>query len=431
MIVKSRVTILIGFFLIALVGCSPPAAISPTAIAVTEMPPTETVIPSATILPATETPTPLPPTLTATPANPIQHFPNGQEFSVTSIQMIDPTQGWAIGGLADPGDHVLRTVDGGSTWKDVTPLEEVASEGDRKAATGYFQDTQTAWVMFSNTSGMTPAKSVVWRTEDGGASWETSQPLDISSLSEFYNPSYLQFVNGQTGWVMVHVGVGMNHDYFVLYRSGDGGITWERLLDPYNDSSGIMSCGKTGMLFTDPVHGWLTGDCHGVAAGVWLFKTIDGGATWERVTLPDPASSPGLFSDMLAACGSYDPFFFSNDLGHIGVNCVNYMVDPPTYQYYIYTTQDGDSTWTSSTYPGKALYFYSASTGWALADKIHRTEDGGLTWKAVSNVSWSPQVDFVSEQIGWAVARNLEQIALVKTVDGGAKWAMLMPVVGP
>jgi photosystem II stability/assembly factor-like uncharacterized protein len=345
--------------------------------------------------------------------------------------MLDTNLGWAIGGLGDPGEHVLRTADGGTTWTDLTPPEEAAAEGDRKTATGFFQDAQTAWVIFSNTSGITPAQSVVWQTHDGGASWQPSQPLDISNLTEFYNPSYLQFVDGQTGWLFVHVGVGMNHDYFVLYRSSDGGLTWQRLLDPYNDSSGIMTCSKTGLLFTDARRGWMTGDCHGVAAGVWLFTSSDGGSTWERVTLPDPANAPGLFSEMLAACGSYDPFFFSSNRGHIGVNCTNYLVDPPTYQYYVFTTLDGGSTWISSTYPGKALYFYSADTGWALSEKIYSTTDGGLTWKVVANVSWTAQVVFVSEQVGWAVARNLEQIALVKTTNGGARWSMLVPAVGP
>ena len=350
---------------------------------------------------------------------------------MTSIDMIDANLGWAIGGLVDPGEHVLYTEDSGLTWTDLTPPEENAPSGDRKTATGFFQDGLTAWVIFSNTSGITPAESVVWRTQDGGLTWQVSQPLDITNLSEFYNPSHLQFVDGQTGWLMVHVGVGMNHDYFVLYRSSDSGFTWERLLDPYNDSSGIMSCSKTGMLFTDATNGWLTGDCHGVAAGVLLFKSSDGGRTWERITLPDPATAPGLFSDMLAACGSYDPFFFSNDLGHLAVNCTNYTQDPPTYQYYVFTTRDGGSTWTSSTYPGESLYFFSANTGWALAKNIHRTSDGGLTWKAISNVTWSAEVDFVNEQIGWGVAREGEQVALVKTTDGGAHWVMLVPTVGP
>jgi photosystem II stability/assembly factor-like uncharacterized protein len=78
------------------------------------------------------------------------------------------------------------------------------------------------------------------------------------------------------------------------------------------------------------------------------------------------------------------------------------------------------------------LYYFSANTGWALAKKIHRTSDGGLTWTAMSNVTWKAEVDFISENIGWAVAAaDNQQVALVKTIDGGKKWAMLVPIVVP
>jgi photosystem II stability/assembly factor-like uncharacterized protein len=287
--------------------------------------------------------------------------------------MLDTNVGWAIGGQTSWGDHVLRTSDGGSTWTDLTPPEEAAQAGDNKTATGYFQDAQTAWVIFSNTSGITPSQSVVWRTQDGGLTWQASQPLDLTNLTEFYNPSNLQFVNGQTGWLMAHVGVGMMHDYIVLYRSQDGGVNWARIQDPYNDTSSIMSCSKTGMLFSDATHGWLTGDCHGVAPGVLLYQSNDGGVTWKSITLPEPTSTPGLFTNQLAGCGSYNPFFFSNDLGHLAVNCAFYDQTPVKYQYFVYTTQDGGSTWTYSTYPGEALYFFSDDTALRWTSSVSRS----------------------------------------------------------
>jgi len=444
MIKKTIIPILLMLILFILAGCSTSVPVIPASSTPSPIPPTQTVPPSATPIPPTVTPTstPLPPTPTATPVNAIHHFPSGQEFTVTSINMMDANVGWATGGLENVGDHVLRTSDGGTTWADLTPPEEAAPSDDRKTATGFFQDAQTGWVIFSLTSGITPLQSVVWRTQDGGLSWQASQPLDLTNLTEFYYPDYLQFADSQNGWVMVHVGAGMNHDYYALFRSQDGGVSWSRIQDPYNDSSGTMSCSKTDLLFTDASHGWLTGDCHGVAPGVQLFKSSDGGLTWETVTLVDPAGSPGMFSTFDAACGAYDLFFFSNELGHLGVRCSFYDQDPITYQYFIYTTLDGGSTWVSSTYPGETLYFFSANTGWAFSTKVQLTTDGGLTWKAVSNISWtvksswtqSAEVDFISEQIGWGVARGTEQpvpLALVQTIKAGAKWAMLVPIVGP
>lgn len=415
---------------IILAGCASPSSINQPTTIPTQVPATQTPQPTNTSVSPSPTPIIASPTATP-PENPIQHFPAGQEFTITSIHMIDATRGWGIGGLAGVGDHVLYTTDGGSTWKDVTPPEEEAVSGERKIAIGYFQDANTSWVTYAiNTGNPVPTQAVVWRTSDGGASWQTSQPLDLSGLSEIYYPSDLQIISGQSGWLLVHVGVGMNHDYVVLYRTSDGGVSWSRILDPYNDG-GIQSCTKTAMLFTDATHGWLTGDCNGVKAGVELFNTTDAGSTWQEVTLPAPSSAPTLFSDMNVACGSYDPFFFGNDLGHLSVRCSNFSSTQITYSYYIYTTQNGGGTWTAASYPGNALYFFSADTGWALANKIQLTSDGGKTWTPISDVTWTPQMNFISEEIGWAVATVGQEVALVKTDNGGAKWTILIPTIGP
>ena len=414
-------------------GCSPSSGQNlPTSLP-TGVSPTQTAPAPVTPLPASETPTSVPPTETATPSpeNPIQHFASGQEFTVTSIHMIDATTGWALGSLVGVGDHVLTTADGASTWKDVTPPEEQATNADRKLAIGFFQDAKTAWVTYAIFTGSpVPTRAVVWRTSNGGTTWQASQPLDLTGLTEIYEPSDLQFVAGQAGWLLVHVGVGMNHDYVAIYRTADGGASWSRVIDPYTDG-GIQSCTKTSMLFTDASHGWLTGDCNGVKAGALLYKTIDAGSTWQEVTLPEPPSYPGLFSnESMVACGSYNPFFFKNDIGHLSVNCHDFQGTQITLSYYLYTTQDGGNTWTSTSYSGEGIYFFSMEVGWALSNKIQLTTDGGKTWKPISDVSWTPQMDFVSEQLGWAVAIAGEEVGLVKTDNGGAKWTLLIPTVG-
>jgi photosystem II stability/assembly factor-like uncharacterized protein len=107
-----------------------------------------------------------------------------------------------------------------------------------------------------------------------------------------------------------------------------------------------------------------------------------------------------------------------------------YDHDPITYQYYVFTTPDGGNSWSSSNYPGERLYFLTVDDGWALSTKVQRTTDGGLTWKPISDVTWSAQVDFIDAQTGWGVSREGEQVALVQTTDGGAHWSKLVPTVG-
>ncbi len=256
--------------------------------------------PTATPIPAPATPTPVPPTPTtaATPAAtamPIPLLATGQPVTITYIRMFDATTGWAIGGEADVRDHVLRTSDRGHTWRDVTPAEP-APTGDepRKIAIGFFLDANTAWVTYSYLDSFkVPLAPTVWRTRNGGQTWEPSQPL-VGDFVEFYTPSDLQFVDTQNGWLLVHVGAGMFHDYVMLFKTTDGGGRWDRVIDPHSDVD-LQGCSKTGMVFVDAQNGWVTRDCQGVVDGASIDWTHDGGLTWQSQQLPPPAVDPDLF----------------------------------------------------------------------------------------------------------------------------------------
>lgn len=434
---KKRLLLIMIIWVVSLAGCIPGATQTLTPTLVATASPTSSITPSPTPIPSDTPlpPTPIPaasPSPTPSPSVPtLAHFQAGQEITITAIRMLAPTEGWAIGGLADPGDHVLKTYDGGQTWVDVTPPESAPAAGERKAALGYFMDLNTAWVTYYMISDRQTATTVVWRTDDSGQTWSPSQPLDLSDLSqELYQPSHLQFVDNQNGWLLAHVGAGMSHDYVVLFRSADGGLTWTRLLDPYTDG-GIQGCWKNGLRFTDPQNGWLTGTCGGVAPGVLLFHSPDAGSTWQQVDLPAPREKPNLFSEIEFACGSHDPTFLTPQTGYIAVSCENLGQTPPTTEHYLYFTQDGGTTWTYTPYPGGSLIFIDPSLGLALGREVYRTQEGGRNWIKVKSVAWDGQFSFVNAQLGWAVARSGEQIALVTTQNGGQTWAELHPRVGP
>jgi len=83
------------------------------------------------------------------------------------------------------------------------------------------------------------------------------------------------------------------------------------------------------------------------------------------------------------------------------------------------------------------MEWLDASTGWRLSDNgagsynLEQTRDGGQSWKKVKTVLWNGQLDFVSEQTGWAIAHLGEAVALLKITDGGQTWAEIKTVVGP
>ena len=421
--------ILIAMICIFLVACT--GGVTPTTLPVipTENP---TVIP--TLPPPENTPT-LPPTETAAPpVNPILHLPAGTEVTITSIQMADLNRGWAIGTTAtDPNDHILFTADGGTNWKDVTPPEGMDATGG-KVATAFFQGADTAWVIYSsNVIQSPPGNAQVWKTTDGGAAWSTSQPIPPSAEMEFFSPGYFSFPDDQHGWLLVHAGAGMSHDYIYIYGTSDGGSTWQKLVDPLaSDQAGTgpsMGLWKTGMTFTDAQKGWLTYENGGVARGVTLYQSLDGGQTWALQSLPAPSTQPDLFTNESYSCGIYGMTFLNPQLGNMVVTCM--MGSGDLKKSWFYRTADGGSSWQSSLLPTPAGFFQmlDGSQGYYVSQKIFRTADGGQSWAAVIPVTWSGQPVFVDMNNGWIVAEKDTEKALVQTKNAAVNWSILKPKV--
>lgn len=366
----------------------------------------------------------------------IQHLQPDQIVTVTHIQMIDATGGWALGGLAGNGDHVLRTVDGGITWRDVTPPQPAApEEASAVSGGGVFLDADAAWITYPSPPDTSPAVStpLIWRTEDGGQSWQPSQQIDLADPQTPYWPLLMTFVDRQTGWLMASEGAGMGHEYVSFFRSLDGGSTWERLQDPMgmDESSGnLQTCCKSGMDFADAQTGLMT-FTPGPNELVLVGWTDDGGQSWRSIQLPPPSSGAGGAEFIGVACGTSSPALFSPSSAVLGVEC---RAEPGVTEestWFLYTTDDAGATWRSRPYPGGALQFLTPQVGWALGREIHKTSDGGQTWSEVKTVSWDGQFSFVDERLGWAVAHADDAVALVKTSDGGETWQQITPKIAP
>jgi photosystem II stability/assembly factor-like uncharacterized protein len=158
---------------------------------------------------------------------------------------------------------------------------------------------------------------------------------------------------------------------------------------------------------------------------------MDGGQTWQPVELPAPQSTPDLFTNFEYGCGTDHPTFLDEKVGFITVDCEHLGTDPRLVDHYLYATQDRGKTWSPVTYPGGALAFFDAQTGLALGKDIYKTQDGGKSWTKITVVTWDGSFDFVTQQTGWAVARAGEQVALVRSDNGGQTWALLKPKMIP
>lgn len=418
---------------------TPAAVITPTSAAKTASP---TSPPAATIpAPATPTPT-FPPVITATPppatATPAATATQSPGVKIDAIRMIDVNSGWAVGQfISDTTDDILKTADGGKTWKPVTPPEP--NRGGKKAV-AFFQDAQHAWVNYATPpAGAPPAKFTVWRTIDGGGSWSSAETSLSGLTMESFFTSQIGFSDANHGWLMAILGAGMSHMYFSIYTTSNGGQNWTLVVSP-DKNNADMACSKSGVWFRDADHGLLAGNCGGVVKGLYLYATENGGKNWSKVILPAPASMTDAFTSETVACGADSPISFDQNNGMLTVTCTN-MNDNKTLRW-IYRTSNGGTSWSSSPMPRPygGYFFLTSQKGWYLGQtapdaysgvNVYQTSDAGKTWKQVSGTQWGGDMDFVDNNNGWVIARSGSGQAFVRTANGGLSYTLLTPHLAP
>ena len=222
-------------------------------------------------------------------------------------------------------------------------------------------------------------------------------------LLEGFSISHIYFVDELNGWLMAHVGAGMNHDYIVIYNTTDGGTSWKSVVDPISNDAGIQSCQKNGLVFSDAQNGWLTGTCNGVAPGVLFFHTRDAGTTWSPVVLPSPQDHPGLFLDPNAVCGSQFPKTDGKDI-KVEVVCklMNVSLDQPIT--VLNTSIDGGVSWMQQEIPGGILNYLPENGLLILSEKSALSSDGGFTWMDLPQAPHGNSAQFIDVNTGWILS---------------------------
>ncbi len=423
-----RFHVLIPIFLSASLACGifSTAVPEPTPIAVlaTPLPTDESPTPqglvdeSATEPPAVTVPAPV-----ASPQPAVAHHHPGDPISLDQIRMLDASHGWAISG----GD-VLFTADGAQTWREATPPEELRA-GSKVQAYGAFLDINHAWIIFSVDQQIAP-EAVVWHTSDSGHNWTASAPLLHEAFGEFMWAEFFALDEAHI-WLIVrgvYVGAGTHHSGQLL-RSIDSGLTWSPLAGDYNYD-------YTGLVFADADHGLVTWETVGAYAPSppQYAVTSDGGDHWQVRELPAPPASPDLFNTF-DYCEPFQPQMLSSRSIYVLMGCFDSYDPPHAFTSYLYSSEDGGSTWTSTPLPEKVLanqdtlFFFDKDHSLLLGRDIYHSANGGLSWEYAKSVTWDGQFTFVDPQMGWAIAHANDQLALVKTSNGGASWIEIKPVI--
>jgi hypothetical protein len=175
----------------------------------------------------------------------------------------------------------------------------------------------------------------------------------------------------------------------------------------------------TSLRMSDPSTGW------GIDANGNLLRTADGGLTWRSAS-PAPQAFPPERFFALDAATAWVSASAGSSTGWLTTNGgLSWLPDQPVPPGALSTTIVNGVEW------------LDALTGWRLSDNgagaydLEQTRDGGQTWSKIKTVLWQGQLDFVNEQVGWAIAHLEESTALLQTIDGGQTWVEIKPVVAP
>ena len=272
----------------------------------------------------------------------------------------------------------------------------------------------------------------VWKTTDYGRTWfpifddqSTGSIGDVAVAPS--NPNVVYVASGE-GIQRPDLSVGNG-----MYRSNDAGKTWTHI--------GLEDGQQIGGIAIDPtnenrVFVAVLGHPYGPSTTRGVYRTIDGGKTWERVLYKDENTGA-----IQVSINPKDPNVIYADLwaGRQGP-WENGAWDGP--ESGLFRSTDGGTTWTKLTNGLPTVKQGLGRIGFCIAPSnpkrlyatvdagdyggMYRSDDAGDTWKSISNDGryWGRGSDFAEVK---ADPKNEDivytaNVVVWKSTDGGYNW---------
>jgi photosystem II stability/assembly factor-like uncharacterized protein len=268
-----------------------------------------------------------------------------------------------------------RTTNFGEHWVTATPPDLAQQIRDYPMISSFFTSGRTGYILLNRPE----EKSLLYRTGDGGESWETIE-LDFPG-------GQMYFISSTEGYILSSLGLAAGSEYVALNKTIDGGKTWQTVFShETGQSSDIMphSGSKNGISFLDANVGFITG-FEPVVENLYLYRTADGGQSWEK-----------------KSCENL-PVFGEADMWE--PSPVRRINTTTAYLAIKASIAERDTT----------------VTHWC------KTEDAGDSWQYVSSRDQIEFSDFGSPTFGIAYGNG----KMLRTIDAGLTWEDYSPNTCP
>lgn len=318
----------------------------------------------------------------------------GGRISALAISPLNPDIVFA--GAATGG--VFKSTDGGKSWVPVFDDQAVLPIGD-VAIDPNNPDVVYAGTGEANGGHNNFPGAGLFKSTDGGLTWQHMGLTETTSIARI-----LVDPNNSDRVYVAAIGAYFGPDeHRGLYRSNNGGQTWEKVLF-FNDSTGVidlvMHPQQTNILFAAV---WerirpVTGPVFFSGPNTGIYKSMDSGNSWQRLGeangLPGPDAKAGRIG--LAICRDQPDHLYA-------------LYTDGFFYMGLYRSKDGGQTWTQ-TDPDRLLQSGNGGFSWYFGQvRVHPSDpervfvldvalmgsnDGGVTWPIVKHSApGDPHVD--------------------------------------
>jgi photosystem II stability/assembly factor-like uncharacterized protein len=300
---------------------------------------------------------------------------SGVTARLRGVSAVNGRVAWASGSAST----VLRTEDGGASWKKIIVTSDTLDFRDIDAI-----DEKTTYVLSIGNGDA----SRIYKTTDGGATWGL----------QFRNTDPKVFLDAMSFWDADHglvIGDSIDRQFYLLMTS-DGGQHWTRVppnkLPPAPDNEGAFAASGTNIAVYGRNYAWIG---FGAAARARVMRTTDGGRSWEIFETPvKSGQSSGIFSICF------------RDASHGVIVGGDYQKETEAVDN-LAITSDGGQTWKSvkGLAGFRSVVAYVPGTRTLVAAGPAGSDysvDDGHTWSPITGPGFDTFSFAPGEKVGWA-----------------------------